>query len=385
MTWMIDRTNLDQDQRTFIDNALQPGHHCFAKGPAGAGKSVVLVHSVLSYREQHPDAKIGMVLFTRSLIDMMGSALPTDANIQYFTTYQFSDNHDPWDLIAVDEIQDIKEDILNQIFRQARKVLIAGDFGQSIYDYGCSPDRIDLHNLETRSFPTIYRLTPKIKRIAGLFAESPQEFEKYHIDKRVNNTSIQRVKNRDRLSDLRFAWRKARKFAEGGYNTAVILPNNRLIQNFADAALDDAGRPRWTVVYDQYRKPDYENLNQYLQNHQLPLQIIGRGAGSMRQADADNLVSAITYHSAKGLDFEALFIPCLDNNTTIWRDNAGIERRLFFVALTRCRQDLFLSYSSQPHPFLAKIPDHYVQIQDNTRLESNEDNSEDEASQDFDF
>lgn len=54
--------------------------------------------------------------------------------------YQFSDNHDPWDLIAVDEIQDIKEDILNQIFRQARKVLIAGDFGQSIYDYGCSPD-----------------------------------------------------------------------------------------------------------------------------------------------------------------------------------------------------------------------------------------------------
>lgn len=378
MTWMVDFADLDQVQRTYCDTALQPGYHCFSTGPAGVGKTVFLVHIMLKYRELHPSNKIAMVLYTRSLIDMIQSAIPQEKAIRYFTTFGFERNHEQWDLIAVDEIQDVKENVLKKIINQTTKVLIAGDFFQSIYEHSCSLQDIGTQGFDIKKFEIIYRLTHSIRRVASLFSDNPQDFLAYPIDKRVNNTSVLLVKNRDRSSDLLFVWKKACALAEASYSTAVILPSNGLIQKFANFALNEAGQSSWALVSDHFGKPDYNNLNQTLRHHKLPLQIIGNGAGSMHKADAENLVSVMTYHNAKGLDFEAVFIPCLDNNTTIWNSNSDIERRLFFVALTRCRQDLFLSYSGNPHQFLLRIPENYLQIQDRTQFIENDDIEDDD-------
>lgn len=69
--------------------------------------------------------------------------------------------------------------------------------------------------------------------------------------------------------------------------------------------------------------------------------------------DRDNAVSLMTVHASKGLEFDAVFITGLEQGLfpSIRQDDSSRdpeeERRLFYVALTRARQRLFLSHASE--------------------------------------
>ncbi len=91
--------------------------------------------------------------------------------------------------------------------------------------------------------------------------------------------------------------------------------------------------------------------------------------------DEDGKVSLLTIHSAKGLEFDVVFIPgCEDGilpHARSMEDKGGDieeERRLFYVALTRARKNLYLSRCARrtrrgqgadtlPSPFLAELPE----------------------------
>ena len=83
-----------------------------------------------------------------------------------------------------------------------------------------------------------------------------------------------------------------------------------------------------------------------------------RGAGSRRQPGPGNGQDAIqlmTVHSAKGLEFDAVFITGLEEAPVPARerdercdDGLEEERRLMYVAITRARQRLYLSFSADP-------------------------------------
>ena len=74
-------------------------------------------------------------------------------------------------------------------------------------------------------------------------------------------------------------------------------------------------------------------------------------------------VQLMTYHSAKGLEFEAVFLPLLeDGEMPFWRavKTGGLEeeRRLLYVGLTRAKRHLFVTRSSEdnpPSPFLEEL------------------------------
>jgi superfamily I DNA/RNA helicase len=86
---------------------------------------------------------------------------------------------------------------------------------------------------------------------------------------------------------------------------------------------------------------------------------LGNGYGSLQKIYDDNLITVMTYHSAKGLDFNTVFLPELTEDMKLW-GSLAISKRLFFVALTRARKDLFLSYYGQPHDFIRLIPEFSV-------------------------
>jgi DNA helicase-2/ATP-dependent DNA helicase PcrA len=104
-----------------------------------------------------------------------------------------------------------------------------------------------------------------------------------------------------------------------------------------DAALDviDAG-----VIDPGYASP----LDAFLAHASLE-------AGDNQASAGQDALQLMTVHSAKGLEFDAVFIGGLeeglfphDNSTT---DLAGLEeeRRLMYVAITRARKRLYLSFS----------------------------------------
>ncbi|HZB84925.1 MAG TPA: ATP-dependent DNA helicase UvrD2 [Gaiellaceae bacterium] len=67
-------------------------------------------------------------------------------------------------------------------------------------------------------------------------------------------------------------------------------------------------------------------------------------------------VNLLTYHRAKGLEFEAVFLPNLvEGELPFKRADVEEERRLFYVGMTRAKRHLELTWSGKPSRFLREL------------------------------
>lgn len=95
-----------------------------------------------------------------------------------------------------------------------------------------------------------------------------------------------------------------------------------------------------------------------------------------REAGGSSVVHLSTIHLAKGLEFDVVFLAgaaegVLPHIRSMDSDDAlEEERRLMYVAMTRARKKLFLSFSGMPSRFLSEIPQEYLilknQVDDKT-------------------
>ena len=95
-------------------------------------------------------------------------------------------------------------------------------------------------------------------------------------------------------------------------------------------------------------------LNAHFEHHKIPIGYLGNGIGELSQSDSRPFAYLMTYHSAKGLDFSNVFLPRLVSNIQI---SSFSDRALFFVAVTRARERLVVTYAgSQPYSLARLIP-----------------------------
>ena len=113
----------------------------------------------------------------------------------------------------------------------------------------------------------------------------------------------------------------------------------------------------------------YNDLSTFLQEVSLK---DGYGAVRERASDDDEQITLSTIHQAKGLEWDAVFVMHMSEgkfpNPKALKEDKGVEeeRRLFYVAATRARKYLFLTYPimsgfdtleiRQPSMFLQEIP-----------------------------
>ncbi|MCR4284093.1 MAG: exodeoxyribonuclease V subunit gamma [Parcubacteria group bacterium] len=99
--------------------------------------------------------------------------------------------------------------------------------------------------------------------------------------------------------------------------------------------------------------------------------------------EKNKAVRLMTVHSAKGLEFKYVFITGLEEGLFPHQDLGGKgeeheeeERRLFYVALTRAKEKLYLSFADMrtifgskqvnyPSSFLSELPDHLIIFHNN--------------------
>ena len=72
-------------------------------------------------------------------------------------------------------------------------------------------------------------------------------------------------------------------------------------------------------------------------------------------------VSLMTMHGAKGLEFPVVFLcgvrkGCIPHETAGRTADIQEERRLFYVGMTRAKEELLLLTSKDPSPFLEEFP-----------------------------
>jgi DNA helicase-2/ATP-dependent DNA helicase PcrA len=73
-------------------------------------------------------------------------------------------------------------------------------------------------------------------------------------------------------------------------------------------------------------------------------------------ATAGRGVHLLTLHRSKGLEFDAVFLPCLEEgDLPVRRGDVDEERRLFYVGLTRARRHLVVTWTGKPSRFLQEL------------------------------
>ena len=107
----------------------------------------------------------------------------------------------------------------------------------------------------------------------------------------------------------------------------------------------------------------FSDMPDFLENLTL-----GREADLLRRAGAGYDAGAVTLstlHAAKGLEWPVVFLAGAAKGL-VPLERMGVEtdpaeeRRLLYVGMTRARDELILTYSGAPSPFLSAIPEGWL-------------------------
>jgi DNA helicase-2/ATP-dependent DNA helicase PcrA len=108
--------------------------------------------------------------------------------------------------------------------------------------------------------------------------------------------------------------------------------------------------------------------------------------GKSRESDG-SVVHLSTIHLAKGLEFDSVFIAgaaegVLPHIRSMDSEDAlEEERRLIYVAMTRARKKLFISFSGMPSRFLSEIPQEYLIFKNQADGDTDEYGGSDQSSE----
>jgi len=156
-----------------------------------------------------------------------------------------------------------------------------------------------------------------------------------------------------------------------------------MIESVLFAVYDDYMRSKF-ANYDA-RREDLTTLQNYAKQFSSTEEFLAQLAllGAVETSDAlrsrrddEEKVTLSTIHQAKGLEWKAVFVVWLTEgmfpgSRALERDeDVEEERRLFYVAVTRCKDELFLTYPElrlnagygeafqRPSRFLSELPEH---------------------------
>ncbi len=361
MNWLVPYDRLDNEQRGILQSfQARPKNNLWITGYAGSGKSVLLIHILITIKEKFPSASVCVVGFTHALIDQLKSGIPFEyrPGVSVLTPQDFAKRSVNWDYILVDEVQDLKHDFFVDLSRRGSTVIAAGDMNQSIYEDTCPEyDIIDYLDLDIRRLNIIHRLSRNARTLAAPFCTDKSGFMSASMSSAVNlQPSLVSARNYD--EELEWLAGASTAYAGRGYHTAILFPNHNEVRYFLRNLCDHYGVGNSFVrdmEYGEWSRNYYSEINMGLNNAGLDFRYLGNGAGNLREYYNGRKVLIMTMHSVKGLDFDVTFVPFLTRERAIFSGNTPAEN-LFFVALTRAREQMFLSYnSSNPHKYLGLI------------------------------
>lgn len=345
--WLVPRQDLSEDQAAAV--ALDISRHRVLHGGPGSGKTLVLAHRTKALIEERgiaadrirllvytnvlndyirqgladlelADVAMGFDAWCRSVLREHGRRVPRgERGVDHAgvrrAALEVLEGLDapPLDALLVDEGQDLDEVGLAILARAARHVTVAMDSRQQLYETGVSADEMAEALGVRRRQPTLltaYRCTPHIVTVAAAFLDDPGEQARFRAsnlmpigfrEQPVLVTTASSDEELDRLAD------ELQARAMQGMSSLVLLPNRRMVKQYADG-----------------------------------LRARGMTVCTRRDLVFDGTTPIVlTYHSAKGLTSDGVFLPHLSA-----RGFFGIEpeavARMLFVGVTRATQWVWL-------------------------------------------
>jgi superfamily I DNA/RNA helicase len=371
--WMIERAVLDEVQEAILRAVTSdPGPH-WIEGYAGTGKTIIVALALEAVRKKHPNARICFVTYTHALKDLVASGIDGQADI--FTVDAFVSGADRYDWVFVDEVQDIAEADILKIQQRGRRVVWAGDPFQSLYHGRVRPERLpELLGTTSWQLVNIYRYPSKVFEIvSAIYDAEIADGAMVNVD---DSVQVYLHRAPSRAEEARWVWEKAKAVSALERPAAILFPGHDMVYDFASdvCSIEGVGPPPRRVQKGPI--VDYSAFNEHFSKRRLRMRFLGSNNGSLPESDTERLCYLMTYKSAKGLDFNSVFVPGLNDRMSFEDGKPPAfsrdewQRKFFFVALTRSRRDLFLSHHGNPHPYVDEMPKENILLSPTPRATS---------------
>lgn len=358
MDWMVGVSQLDSSQRSAIDAVVGSGEsHHWIKGFSGTGKTIVLTH-IIKRLAADRSRSLCFATYTHALKEMVESGLSKDERSRVTTTTfpGLARTSGRFDVIVADEFQDIRKEHFEVLKQRARSIVFAADFAQRIYNWGMPADALQraVKPSVSHQLRTIHRINRPVYEFATTIYEDAR-FAPGRLPT-DDREPVHLLKAPSKIGEVRTIVEEAARVARPRKPSAILLPSNPAIKNFLETLSSIYGwgevPPSGRDIYGIAQADPFRKRNDYLRLHGSPIQQFGSTSGSITASDTRKTVYLMTYHNAKGLEFPFVFLPTLSAQTGLGATE--LHRRMFFVAATRAKERLYLSYHGRPHTFITE-------------------------------
>jgi energy-coupling factor transporter ATP-binding protein EcfA2 len=358
------RIVLRGEQREFVE--LEPREIVWITGPAGSGKSLVLMARAMSMSRENPQWAISFLTFNQSLKRYFRDELRNYSNITVETFGEFTARRNDRfhfyygkgkekksvslsqterdyrtafengiardvDAIFVDEIQDFYPSWLRYIVESQSLdgggLTIAGDESQAIYRENDISSIVKEYDHIKVELPVSYRSTYEILTCVEHLTGKKQNLDRsphgmkpdlIYVDTDKSKNGINDALIRDLISLLKYEGIRER-------DIGILVTRN----------------------YHRFKiRQELEERLAKEFKYPVPVASIERGAADLLNLEEDS-IKLTTVHNAKGLEFSVVFMLGLDDLTDEGEDEPMIRKgeRLVLVGPTRARDRLFIYYS----------------------------------------
>ena len=334
-SFYIKDSELDDYQVKIINKRTD--NSFIVKGCAGSGKSILALWKAKQIQNEKKGSWL-FVVFTKALRQYMSDGINQigllENNIEnYHQCFFWSKNNGEWkqgdwkkgmfDYIIVDEAQDFaKEDILLFKSKAKKALLLYGDSAQQLYTFIPNKTTIsmekmrDITGFQEELLIYNHRLPKKIARVAQYM-----NCDRDDLEDRCRNEGVEKPKI------LKYS-----SFELQLDDIANIIKN----RNFEDVGILFRNGSDVKKAYNYFNKKGL-NVEARFEGEDKGLNFISNNPKMM------------TYHSSKGLQFEAVFLPecsCSGDD----------DKNPLYVALTRTYQSLYVMHSSNLSNFFDAVP-----------------------------
>jgi superfamily I DNA/RNA helicase len=367
-TWLVPQDLLTADQRLAVEMTVNT--HCVIAGGTGSGKTQVILHRAkhLSSRFALPPERFRIVVLTSTLRHALASACPLldippecimtfrELCVEYYRTHidknvpmfiyigtgvrqaDFSAirpdvelhvskaSRPAFDLIFVDEGQDLDINAFLLIRALARHVTVTIDHGQQIYPNRASEsDILAILGLRERSMtlPGCLRCNPHVVNLAAALLEDPAERQAFlsHVRTVPQDRETPVIYFAPPFSYTPHLAQTIRDRQIAGDRVGVIVPTQKCIPTVARNLRDEGVE----IETPKYR--DFTSMKPKL----------------------------LTYHGCKGLTFDTVCLPFLED-TDLWDPLIDNLQRFIFLAVTRATRWVYISSNSyNPLPIIESL------------------------------
>lgn len=331
--WLIPESKLDGIQHDVLDNL---NANMVIKGCAGSGKTVLAIYKLARIISENLGS-YAFVVYTVTLKEFIKNGIEQFEDLRdklkelkvYYKqeVIELLDNNEfeYVDYMFIDEVQDLEVDFIAQLHKYVKKnIIVLGDDEQQIYTIRNNgilidniADTIKFDRENIKLLETNYRVPKAIARFSGnIIGDNGKLYRKCVKDigeKPVINKYKSFYEELDAIMNF--------IDEESISDVAILVPFNKDVITVKNYFKEKS-------IEVEYKYNDNDN-NRMISNIDF----------------TNNIVKVLTYHSSKGLEFDYVFLPKCDKIDPVIEEKLRYRQALY-VACTRAKKQLFISYSS---------------------------------------